>query len=381
MGSEDCNDGDACTVDTCNGGTCANTAVPDGQPPVDGMDIPTDCIDTICMGGQPTDIADDTENPDTVMDDCVILTCSNSMVVSTNEDPDTPCGMGMNTYCNADGECVGCTLDEHCGMPTECAVPTCDLATEMCMPGYMMGPLGMQTAGDCRTRTCNGMSPTAMDVLNNADPTMDAFECTEDNCQPDFSTAHPNRPAGTDCSQGGGNVCDGGTACVACNVGGDCGGGNQGCVNHVCVQCDADPQCGASMVGRDCLPTNVCGCDDNGDCSMIAGRNRCYLSGGALNNTCQECNVNADCNAMGDGDDCTNGNCGCNNDDDCGTPCRRCDMGTNTCVNRADGAPGSPASPGGFACNGMGAFYADCSVGNQATRCADDTCTTPPSCN
>ncbi len=80
-----------------------------------------------------------------------------------------------------------------------------------CQPGVVVDGSGAHSTGGGGS----GGTGSGGEVCT---PVDDQMECTDDACNPDGTTAHPPRPAGTPCG-GGSSTCDGSGACVgpACN--------------------------------------------------------------------------------------------------------------------------------------------------------------------
>src|SRR5690349_14468767 len=108
---------------------------------------------------------------------CKIGSCSMGVPSTTNAPVGTICGV-MNTTCDALGNCVGCTLNIDCGMPTECSTPTC--TNSMCLNSF--SPSGTvlmaQTANDCKVAQCDGVGGINQAASDMDLPLDDGNPCT-----------------------------------------------------------------------------------------------------------------------------------------------------------------------------------------------------------
>ena len=85
-----------------------------------GDPTPGDCKNEQCdAAGMVVTGNDDLDVP-TSGSECKIASCSAGSPMMTDAPAGTSCGQ-MNTMCDGMGNCVGCTLNIHCGQPTECS--------------------------------------------------------------------------------------------------------------------------------------------------------------------------------------------------------------------------------------------------------------------
>jgi hypothetical protein len=279
----DCDDMEACTIDTCNvgAGTCSSSPldgdlVPGAAQPsgdcrirvcvrgvdfeaqlggaVDDSDVPPEisgnCRTATCVDGTPSFDVTDSDLPDD-NNDCTNDSCSAGSVVHASKGDGAPC-LG-SFFCNSQDQCVGCTTASQCGVNDDCKTFTC--VNETCgvanagvgtpvgaspPPGF-----GGQVVGDCKTLICDGAG-SATTEENVADHVDDGNECTNDICV-NSMPAHPAKPAGTACGPALAQVCTGMGPPVA-----------------ACVQCIDNTKCTAPQTcGGGGVP-NVCGCTDSG---------------------------------------------------------------------------------------------------------------------
>lgn len=222
----DCPAGSACQTAECNAGTCGLVDSAAGTP----VDNPTpgDCKNNQCDGMGAVITGDDDTDIPTAAGFCKIGACSMGMPSTTNAPAGSMCGV-MNTMCDAMGNCIGCTLNTHCGAATECTTPTCTNMTCLNMFAADGTVLMAQTPNDCKVEQCNGMGGTK-EVPDNSDvPVDDNNPCTDQACNagvPEF----PASSVGTPCN--GTMFCNGTGMCVECNMSVDCISGV--CSMNVC---------------------------------------------------------------------------------------------------------------------------------------------------
>lgn len=264
LGAEDCNDGNACTTDTCALGVCGFPTAPAG----------TSCPGGVCLGSAPACVA------------CLGAgDCGGATPV---------CETGTNT-------CVACLGAGDCGGST----PVCDTGTNTCVA--CLGD------GDCSGTTsfCDTSARTCVECLD-ASTCDDGNPCTVGACDVG-SCAHAPAASGASCL---GGVCDGGGACVACVGDAQCPGARCDVTTNTCVAClgagdcdDGDPctvgTCEAgscaqspSAAGTPCAD-GVCA-GTSATCVTCVGEAQCA----APTPWC----VANDCVACRDADDCDDGN-------------------------------------------------------------------------
>jgi len=217
---QDCDDGNACTADTCDPADGCQTKLEDG--PCDDGDACTEgdwCVDGACQEGQP--VFCDDGNPCTA-DSCDSLSgCQNELLDGVTCDTGDPC--------LADGVCVD----------GECVVET-----TACEDGDAC------TTGDvCLDGVCVGGPPPDCD---------DDLVCTQDSCESD--TGCINDPAPLD-----GVSCDDGDAC---SLGDVCGDGT--CAGVEVLDCDDDNDCTDDACDPElgCVYSQVMvACDDGDPCT------------------------------------------------------------------------------------------------------------------
>ncbi len=283
-----CNDDNACSFnDRCIGGSCVGDAATcdDGDPcTVDSCDTNAGCI----FVGAPAGLACDDGNPCTADDACdaagvcagagiacddgnactVDVCGADGLCASTPAADGLVCSDGdactIGDSCLA-GACVGVT--ESCNDDDDCTVDSCDPTVgcvfEPAAPGTGCDDDDACTADDvCSGGVCSGL-PTTCD---------DGDPCTVDSCG----------PGGVCQVEAGGNgtTCDDGDGCTVNDecIGGICSGApldcsdDDPCTVDLCTnnECQATPLvCGA---GRTCV-AGVCVLDDS--CVACADQDDC----------------------------------------------------------------------------------------------------------
>jgi hypothetical protein len=338
-----CDDGNACTMDSCDVGAeeCVYTPLDGGM--VSGVSqVAGDCHVRVCVAGEDTNAVDDTDIPNDTnicTDDVCRAGTANNPAVSDG----TSCGGVL--VCSA-GVCVGCTTADDClaalGPDDDCKTKQC--TNQQC--DWSFAPVGTvtvnppneQTSGNCKRNECDG-GGGVVSVADDADVADDTSDCTDDVCA-EGQPQHPPLPAGTACNQMGGQVCSGAGLCVECVVNSDCalpetcGGGGVpdacGCTSQpVGVTCTGK-MCGTAVdnCGISVACPNLCGPGET--CTAL---NRCACGpdmGAANQQACPDVDEYPDCTAgVGCGcrqapDSCSNGficknaRCECTSNEDCG---------------------------------------------------------------
>lgn len=217
----DCPTGTACQTAACNAGVCSLVDSAAGTEVNDPT--PGDCQNEQCdAAGMVVTGNDDTDVP-MPANACKVGACSMGVPSIGDAAMGTTCGV-MNTVCDGMGNCVGCTLNVHCGMPTECSAPQC--TNMICIDNFTADgtPVMTQTANDCQVAQCDGAGGIKQ-VADNLDlPLDDGNSCTEQACM-NGTAVFPASSVGLPCNQNGGKVCDGNSNCVECNLASDCASG------------------------------------------------------------------------------------------------------------------------------------------------------------
>jgi hypothetical protein len=334
-----CNDGNACTTDTCtSSGVCENTSVPDGPAP--GADQPQGtCQKIVCKDGAPSSVADDTNVPK-APDMCTTESCNDGKPEHMDAAPGTACTlMGAAGVCK-DGACtVTCQNAGQCPSNNPCQTPSCDAQSGTCSYTNVSDgtptPGVTQKDGDCHTHVCNmGADTDAVDDTDTpAVPTAMAG-CATGICtagtpvvQPDANDSACSTYMGTSSGH-----CSAAGVCSQCAIDSECSGTNddcqqQKCVGNACTQVNTStgtPTSGnpAQMPG-DCL-TIVC--NGNGGTTTVTDTadvpsDPTGCNPGVCNGSTPGHNQDPDGTACGNGLKCLLGACsGCANNGDCIPP-------------------------------------------------------------
>jgi hypothetical protein len=213
-----------------------------------------------------------------------------------------PCGKNGSLKCDKAGKCTGCAMSEQCGDPTDCFGWTC--TNKVCTDAYAPAgkPVGMQVAGDCKQRQCDGSggeqeAPLDTDIPDEA--------CQISACMDGEPLPAVPLPVGTACTDGG-IKCDGDGNCVECVDNTDCTGMQTYCDEgtNTCHSCndatkngdETDVDCGGDDCPK-CTLGDVCG--DGGDCTT----NFC-VDGVCCDSVCSSLCVG--CNTAGNAGQCQN---------------------------------------------------------------------------
>jgi hypothetical protein len=370
----DCDDGNFCTDDICNAGTCQN---PNNAAACDDGDACTTndtCSGGACVGGPPPNCDDGNVCTD---DSCDSATgCVNTNNVAACDDGDA---CTTNDTCAA-GICVG-GAPPNCDDGNVCTDDSCDTATA-CVNNNNVAACNdgdaCTTNDTCAAGACVGGAPPNCD---------DGNVCTDDSCDPATGCVNTNNVA----------ACDDGDACTTndtCSAGVCVGGAPPNCDDgNVCTDDSCDPATG-------CVNTNnVAACDDGDACTTgdtcsagicvggtppdcddgnICTDDSCDPATGCVNtNNVAACD---DGNACTTNDTCSLGTCvgGAPPNCDDGNVCTddSCDPATG-CVNTDNVA----ACDDGDACTTGDTCSAGICVGGTPPNCDDGNICTDDSCD
>ncbi|MCB9739923.1 MAG: hypothetical protein H6747_11685 [Deltaproteobacteria bacterium] len=357
--AKNCDDGNPCTLDTCDNtdGSCGHGAVP--GPCDDGSACTTDdsCVGKLCIGvalptccTEDTDCADDNACSD---DRCVGGGCINDVTPMNGLPCDDDNACTAASACAA-GSCVA-TLNIDCDDGEPCTVEFCN-GQKGCQK-LALGDGASCDDGD----VCNGVAlcSAGLCVASNVLDCDDDNPCTDDTCDAKAGCVHLHNAVGCD----DGNACTQSDACAA----GACSG--------TAVLCNDDQSCtdDACSVQAGCIYSAISGpCDDGDACTQ-----------GDACNGAQGCVGSAvDCD---DGQPCTADGCdpgtGCSHD---GTPLqgRWCDDGDNCTVGETcDAGACVPATA--ITCDdGNPCTTGSCNpaTGQCVTALQNKACVTPTGC-
>ncbi|MCB9787495.1 MAG: putative metal-binding motif-containing protein [Deltaproteobacteria bacterium] len=283
----DCDDGDACTVDSCEMTTGQCVHAPTATGPCD-FDDP--CVESAsCQEGACVEVPK--QCPD--VDDCNVGVCVGEGNCDVEALTGVPCDDGdpctEDDMCNA-GACGG--LPSSCSDGDPCTRDVCDSVTGACSneepdDGASCDDGDPCTEGDvCADFICAGVE--ACDCVNSGDCD-DGNPCTSETCVAGFCE-YQNLTGSCD----DGNACTGADTCVA----GKCKGGPP-------VNCDDAEPCTVDMCDAavGCQHAPKTGSCDDGDACTVG--DQCTAGVGGSIATCVP-GAARDCD---DGDACTEDSC------------------------------------------------------------------------
>lgn len=263
----DCDDGNECTDDVCNTGTCENVANTAACDDGDSCTLDDACSNGGCAGTPDPGCAECTTDADCddgnacTNDVCNGVVCANTANTAACDDGDActlsdACSGGVCAG-TPDPACNECTIDDDCDDGDVCTDDTCNAGTcesiangaicedgdactvdDTCDAGVCAGsPLDCSDlSDDCNTGECDAATGTCEQVASNEGAACDdGDDCTVD------------------------DVCSGGLCagtldvdCSACTTDADCDDGdactNDTCTNQACVNTKIQG-CGGSSVG------------------------------------------------------------------------------------------------------------------------------------
>lgn len=419
-GDGDCDDGIACTANTCNTDVrlceypvLAGSCLINGECYDEGAVNPNnECL--VCDSTNPLRWSPRTDGTGCTDDgnDCTDDVCSNGACTHPDKESGAACGGAGGNECREDGTCDGagqCVSEfkpqgTPCGDPsdTDCDRPdTCDGAGQ-CTDNFISAGVvcGDLTDTECNPADlCDGSGACVVNTVDDGTAcTDDGIECTSDTCMAgvcehepladgetcpddgnectddvctDGQCTHPNKLEGTAC---GDDLDDDCTDPDTCNASGQCLSRHEAdgtactddgiectadaCVDGVCTHNDLPNGSACTDDGLFCTGPETC---QNGEC--VSGGDPCTAPG-------------LTCDAAAEAAD----GCSCASDAACndGQYC----TGVETCVNGACESSGDPCTALGLQCDEQANVCgcdddADCDDGefcNGEETCVDGAC-------
>ncbi|MBW1808752.1 MAG: VCBS repeat-containing protein [Deltaproteobacteria bacterium] len=409
----ECDDGNACTTDTCALGYCGSVPVADGTACDDEQYCSENdqCSAGMC-GGTLRDCS-------LVADQCNDGTCDevNNLCTPQPKADGTACDDGL--YCTVSVVCSGGVCDgspRDCTDTDPCTVDTCDEAAGQCTntivenPGAE-GPPGQSNCVNGLDDDCDGLTdyqedPNCYVCLNDTDCN-DNNPCTTDTCSLGVCQ-NPAVAEGTGCSDGlYCTVADECTSAACAGSARDCSAWADECHSALCD--DVGDTCYAQQLGDGtpcsdglyCTVNDVCnsGACEGGSRDCGAWADECH--DGVCNDGAGACESQnkSDGTPCEDGlycsvaDQCSLGVCGggqrdCDDSDVCTID--DCDENGNTCTYTLDPNPGAEGQSVGSTCTNnidddcdlltdmLDPDCADCFSDpecDDSNTCTSDTCT------
>ena len=411
---EACDDANACTRDDCLiEGACHGTPIPDGPLLTDPSG---DCQITTCAAGVAKVTVDDTDLPADDGSSCTDERCTDGTPGHPARPDGGACSAsgGLAGVCDGGACSVKCAVDTDCDDQNPCTTEVCDPVKLVCATTRLDGvdtPGAISMPGNCHTHVC--VDGVDTDAVDDDDHPSSLNDCIDPTCS-NGTLSMTQVALGEACTFGGGKVCDGAGACVACNVAADCTPTKDECT---VAACNANKTCGtafaphgtqlqnAPQVMGNCNTLYCDGAggtyssvntadlpDDKNDCTVdtCVGGTPTYTPGPAG----VDCGAGLKCNSTGlckkttaqacaAGSECLSANCydGVCCTTTCSTACKACNVtgSVGTCANipagKQDNAPAGTCA-GVNACDGAGA----CKLGaGQActsnAQCSSNVCT------
>ncbi len=215
-----CEDGNPCTVDTCQpDNTCARSNADNG--PLKDQ-VAGDCRRDDCLDGEVVQTNDDADTKDD-NEPCTTDSCNAGTPVHPPLADDTMCSVGVSPGKCVMGVCtVECSPTKPCDDNNPCTEDSCNASLGTCTYVKLDGlptPGFTEPVGDCKIHICSaGVDAPLNDDADTAD---DMNSCTFDVCMNGVGS-HPGVSMGTPCMVGQPEVCNGQGTCVECNVPADC---------------------------------------------------------------------------------------------------------------------------------------------------------------
>ena len=321
----DCDDGEGCTVDSCDPGTgdCVHVSLGEGEGCDDGdpCTLADACdVDGHCAG-LPVDCDD--------LNGCTLDTCDPGTGECSHVNVAVPCDDG--DVCTEGDTCAGGTCQpgsvaKDCDDDDPCTDDACDPETGECVYAPAFGPGCCETDGDCDDgdvcttdqcvpgEGCVFLPVPTPGCCNIAADCDDGDDCTDDSCHENLCSHLPSGGPGCCVPDCDGKECgpDGcGFSCGQCGVGFCEGGQCLTVCTPVCpagVQCGPDGcggSCGACSVGQTCGPMGLCA-----PCVPQCGNAECGIDGcGGICGLCPGGEVCSEAGLCGSGCDCVGAAC------------------------------------------------------------------------
>jgi hypothetical protein len=384
-----CDDGNACTIDSCSDGQCINQIAPER----------TSCPGGTCSDGGICESAILTCSNDSECDDdnsCTQDSCTDSECVYTPSAAGEECAEGV---CNAEGVCIPeptCLSDADCEDQNGCT-------NDACIAGSCVYE-NMQQGDACKggAQQCDG-NGNCVECLDSVS-CFDNNECTIDTCTDGVCEYFANTE-GTACGENG--LCDASGECITddseCHYDDECDDSNvctvNTCTDGVCVTVEAENNsvCAEGMFCIDALCIEcleASDCDDNNSCTQNECLNgTCNYAALPTGTLCDEatglCDDDAQCqpktpigapcmfNAQCISQQCATNNpviplktCQCNDDAQCSTLCNESTGRCADCLTDSD-------CEGGQYCTSNNECVSKISVGMPCSKdsaCESNVC-------
>ena len=201
-----------CRVRACTQGACAVTFTAAGTAV--SAQTAGDCHQDICDGaGDSVSVIDNTDvfvdGHQCTQDLCTGGVASNPPVTSA-----TMCTQNGGSLCDTAGTCVQCLTDANCDNSHDTACDKIHCVAGACtfVPEPANTAVADTTPGDCHTNICDGMG-SETSIVNDNDVPATTSECVVTSCMGGVPSTVV-RPHGYSCSQNGGRICDGVSACL-----------------------------------------------------------------------------------------------------------------------------------------------------------------------
>lgn len=292
LGAADCNDGNACTTDSCVAGACLNTSlgagstcpggVCNGAPvaplcitcldsaPAAGLDAGCGASAPICNTAGPIPIC--VPCVDTAIGSGIDLGCGGGTPFCNTAGPIPVCAECLGTAdCNDGNECTtdacvgGACIETSRPVGSSCAGGVCDGAASspLCRPCVDTSASGTDAGCSGSTPFCDtsGSVPVCVACLTAANCN-DDNDCTTDACV-SGACQRTSRATGASCA---GGVCNGSTSaplCVTCVNDATGSGVDSGCstASPFCDTSGTAPVCVECLAASDCNDANECTTD------------------------------------------------------------------------------------------------------------------------
>ncbi len=212
-------DGNPCTVATCQAGQCGTANANNGTS-CTVMSAAGVCTDGACVPVATCANADDCDDGNVcTVDDCIEQSCTHL------PNDGVPCSVsdGVPGVCGG-GACTGLCDDVVCASTSDCIVSgTCDAQTGACI--WQFQPPA-SVCDDDGGNVCDGIGRCV--ECTEAEQCVSSRQCVENGvCNQDTNACETGNPVSIDtpCTEDRGRFCDGTGNCVECNADAQCADG------------------------------------------------------------------------------------------------------------------------------------------------------------
>jgi hypothetical protein len=287
-------DGDPCTIATCDGTTAVQVEAPQGTETPESSQTAGDCLKVVCDGeGGIATVADDGDVSSEPSDDpCKERACDEGAPALGDVSAGTPCGSGQ--VCDGSGDCVTCTASgSSCTASAQCCEGLCQSGTTCAACSSNTRDCDANTVNGCETaintsQNCGACGRTCPDPPNVSGVQCSNGDCVIGRCDGGYIDDDEDFANGCELQAEVGDQAYGPCTAAddsACGVGERCGVPTAGLIliNLTLAECSASST--GCHCGFPCSAAADCPAPPSGTAVPACG-SYCYLSCSASGSTC-----------------------------------------------------------------------------------------------